>query len=340
MAGRRSSRTLAGLAESTPSEAGLEANILRYLAACIERQRCLPERWVTITLPTQPEEHKLGFDAAARLSPGRYAVLQFKRPHKPKGRAASFCIETGQFCTLLRYPPGSAFYVLPAVETNRDMWDVRAGLLDRTCLVDAWDLVVPLLAAGRQWPQRGNPFGECTRTIHVDGCCPCTASVPVKSDSAGSAAARRWRVYAQPARALCAHPPRAGFVVVGGRSGTGAAGAGRGGTAAGGSDGGSAGTGAAGAGRGGTAAGGSDGGSAERIMTAGGVRWSRDEALRLLRRALKDLPPSYRERSMRGAPDDDNVLGKWAASILDHVKRGRGGRGRGSRHVLGFGNMP
>ena len=329
MADRRSSRTLAGLAESTPSEAGLEANILRYLAACIERQRCLPEGWVAITLPTQPEEHKLGFDAAAGLSPGRYAVLQFKRPHKPKGGAASFHIETGQFCTLLRYPPGSAFYVLPAVETNRDMWDVRAGLLDRTCLVDAWDLVVPLLAgraASRQLLKRGgNPFVEKMRTIQVDGCCPCTASVPVKSDSAGSAAARRCRICAKPARALCAHPPWAGFVVAGGGARASVAGAGGGGAAAGGAGGGGEPPGAA----------------AGRIMTAGGVRWSPDKASRLLRQALKDLPPSYREYSMRGAPDDDdNDLGSWVESILHYAKRGSGGGGRGSRYVLGFGNMP
>ena len=327
MPGSRSSRTLGELAESTPSEAGLEANILRYLAACIERQRCLPEGGVTITLPTQREERRLGFDAAADLSPGRYAVLQFKRPYEPKGGAASFCIQTDQFSTLLRYPPASAFYVLPAVRTNRDMWGVRAGLLDRACLIDAWDLVVPLLATGRPLPKRGgNPFEEKTRTIHVDGCCPCTASVFVKSDCKGNDAARRWRVYAKPARALCAHPPWAGFVVVGGRPGASAPGAGRGGTAAGGAGGGRV----------------PPGGTAGKIMTAGGAEWSRKEASRLLQQALKGLPPSYPEYSMRGAPAyDDNDLGSWAESILDYAERSGGtGHGRGSRHVLGFGNMP
>ena len=314
------------LAGSLPSEAGLEVNILRYLAACIEERRRLPEGGVAITLPTQREERRLGFDAATDLSPGRYAVLQFKRPCKPKGGAASFKLQTDQFCTLLRYPPASAFYVLPVVKTNRDMWDVRAGLLDRACLVDAWDLVVPLLVggtgprgggslianihnlkqqiAGGTVPQGDdNPFGR-GRTIRISGCRPCTASALVRTSGAAAGATRRGmhganalpdHVCTKPMRALCTGPPWAGFDVAGGGG---------------------------------------------RIMTQGGVKWSRDEAARLLGQALNDLRLPPREPDMRGRPDDRDDSYMWVEWILDSIERSGHVAGRGSRHLLKIGDVP
>ena len=305
------------LAGSLPSEAGLEVNILRYLAACIEERRRLPEGGVTITLPTQHEEHSLGFDAATYLSPGRYAVLQSKRPRRPKGGAASFKLQADQFCTLLRYPPASAFYVLPVVETNRDMWDARAGLLDRACLVDARDLIGPFLSGVPGPQRRGNPFGEGTRTVQVDGYDPCTASVMIEYLDAGTGTTRnrnrrRRRICAKSVRALCAPPPWAGSVVAGGGGEIAAAGA-----------------------------------AARRIMTASGRSWSREEASRLLAQDLggMQLPPLPERGMLRGRPDDGaDRAGWWAERIVEYVEHassGRSrGRGRGSRHLLGFGGAP
>ena len=206
MAGSRSAPTYAELAAAVPSEAGLETNVVRYLANCIERRMRLPEGGVEITVPTQHQEKHLGYDASVGLPPGHYVLLQFKRPYKPSGCAASFRLQTEQLRTLLGNTTESAFYVLPPVETNRDMWGARAGLLDRTCLVDAWDLLEPLCGGGGMWAGSGGVKKQMT--IRIDGCDPCAASV-----LAGPRG--RVPVGAQPARTLCG-AQKVGFVVASG----------------------------------------------------------------------------------------------------------------------------
>ena len=156
--------------ESTmPSEMALETNVLRYLANCLERRHGLAEGAVTLTSPTQPEENALGFDAMAGLPNGCYAALQFKRP-KPQVAAVSFELPLRQFCAMLQYPPRSAFYILPIVCTNKEMWDVRTCLLDSTLAIDAQDLLAPFNQArlAHSASGKGAGSGECTMTIYVD----------------------------------------------------------------------------------------------------------------------------------------------------------------------------
>ena len=140
------------LGDKPPSEMSLETNILRYLANCLERRHDLAEGAVVPVSPTPHEEHTLGFDAMVGLPRGRYAVLQFKRPTGwPVGRAR-FDIGDRQALTLLRYPRGSAFYVLPPVRTNGEMAGFGRCLLHRARMVDAWDVLGAIL---RSWRAAG-----------------------------------------------------------------------------------------------------------------------------------------------------------------------------------------
>ena len=143
------------LKDGLPSEMSLETNILRYLANCLERRHGLAEGAVVPVSPTQPEEHALGFDAAVGLPQGRYVVLQFKRPEKAGHGRARFRIGGGQALRLLRYPRGSAFHVLPPVRTNGEMAGLGRCLLRRACMVDAWDMLPPILRSWR--PARTAP---------------------------------------------------------------------------------------------------------------------------------------------------------------------------------------
>jgi len=137
------------LGDKPPSEMSLETNILRYLANCLERRHDLAEGAVVPVSPTPHEEHMLGFDAMVGLPQGRYAVLQFKRPAGwPIGRAR-FEIVDRQALTLLRYPRGSAFYVLPPVRTNGEMAGFGRCLLHRARMVDAWDVLGAILQPWR-----------------------------------------------------------------------------------------------------------------------------------------------------------------------------------------------
>ena len=122
----------------------------------------------------------------------------------------------------------------------------------------------------------------------------------------------RRRICAKSVRALCAPPPWAGFVVAGGGGESAAAGA-----------------------------------AAGRIMTTSGRDWSREEASRLLAQDLggMQLPPLPERGMLRGRPDDGaDRAGWWAERIVKYVEHAGSGRsrgsGRGSRHLLGFGDAP
>ena len=183
MARKMSGPTCDDLADSVPSEAGLEANVLRYLARWIERRRGKPEGWATITLPTQREEKRLAVDAYTRMEPGRYVALQFKRPQCFKGGTATFCVQEEQLCTLGRYPRGSAFYVLPVVASNREMWRIRTGLLDRTRLVDARGLL--RFCRGGPCPQASSCAGKNEMKVWIDRCGARTARIRVGGHDKG-----------------------------------------------------------------------------------------------------------------------------------------------------------
>ena len=81
-------------------------------------------------------------------------------------------------------------------------------------------------------------------------------------------------------------------------------------------------------------------------MTASGRNWSREEASRLLAQDLGGMQLSSSERAMfSGRPGDGaDRAGWWADQIVkyvEHAGSGRNrGRGRGSRHLLGFGGAP
>ena len=158
-----------GLESTLPSEAALETSILRCLAGCLEQRRGPAEGAVAPASPAQPEEDTLALDAMAGLPDGRYAALQFRRPRFHVD-TAYFELPLPQFCAMLRYPPGSAFYMLPVARTDREMQDVQACLLDGTLAVDAQDLIALFnhawlahCAPGR----RGGP-DTCTLMIYVD----------------------------------------------------------------------------------------------------------------------------------------------------------------------------
>ena len=291
------------LAGKRPSEAGLEVNVLRHLANCLEEKRLPDEGGITITVPTQPEENKLGFDAATDLAPGLYVALQFKRPDPPKGGTTSFHAPTGQLCRLLRYPPKSAFYVLPAVETNTEMWKVRDGLLDRALLVDSWDLLPLCGGGGLHGPApKGNPFGENDLKIQIDGRSPCTALAHTEMHGTGPSG-----VAARPARYLCRgcccscdgcrQRAWAGFVVkdekIRTREGS--------------------------------------GWSRDEFCA---------EAARRLGLEPAPADPCGPESGTSGGPDDREDRGALVRRILDYAERGGGGRGRASWSLARIGDAP
>ena len=204
----------------------LETNILRYLANCLERRHDLAEGAVVPVSPTQREEHTLGFDASVGLAPGRYAVLQFKRPAAWTGRGtASFKIGDRQALTLLRYPRGSAFYVLPPVCTNGEMAGLGRCLLHRARMVDAWDVLPPIILSwrlARAAPCRGGagggrdpgPGSACT--AHVDGG-PGGGRGAVHVQSGRGRRPPRFCVDSEPPSALCHGTASVGFDVRNGR---------------------------------------------------------------------------------------------------------------------------
>ena len=228
-------KTVKDLKSTVPSEIALETNVLRYLANCVERRRGLAEGAVTLTSPTQHEEKTLGFDAMAGLPNGRYAVLQFKRPtlhvdavsfglplhpSRPGGcswgrahvDAVSFELPLHQFCAMLRYPPRSAFYMLPIARTNKEMWDVRTCLLDSTLAIDAQDLFAPfsLACPAPRPPCRNECSSRCTLSIRVD----------LKYGTAYAVVSARALSYLIPfahAGSLCRDSDHIGFVI---RNGT------------------------------------------------------------------------------------------------------------------------
>lgn len=204
------------IARQLPSETSLETNILRYLANCLERRLGLDEGDVTMVSPTPPREKYVGFDAMTGLPSGRYVLLQFKRPLRPGSAGfVPFSITSAQLCTLLQWPPRSAFYVLPPVDSNTHMWGAKASLLCQAQLVDAWDFV-----AGLGWPGHGPQAGR-------GGHCQAWRSRTVRVTPSGATYIRaglsRKRHYRQvrqmSACRLCCDPgyDRLGFVVRGGK---------------------------------------------------------------------------------------------------------------------------
>ena len=128
------------IADRPASEMSLETNILHHLVNCLERKPCIAPGSITMTSPTQNEEADLGFDAVVGQPDGRYVVLQFKRPNPFRSSILSFRIPAKQVQALSWWPRRSAFFVLPAVKRNRDLWGAGASLLDTSRIVDVWDL--------------------------------------------------------------------------------------------------------------------------------------------------------------------------------------------------------
>lgn len=117
--------------------------------------------------PTQNEEAHMGYDSQVKLPDGRYVLLQFKRP-LPCRPPASFEVPSGQVSALLGPHARSSFFALPAVGTNGEMWDARAALLDRTIVVDAWDLYAPFAVSmnDQRWIYRSKK--KASKTVRVD----------------------------------------------------------------------------------------------------------------------------------------------------------------------------
>ena len=133
-------RTPEALESALPSGTALEASVLRYLASCLGRRHGLAEGAVALASPAQPGKSTLGFDEMAALPDGRYAVLQFQRP-RFHADTAYFELPLPRFCVMLRYPPRSAFYMLPIARTGKGTRDDWACLPDSTLVIDAQDLL-------------------------------------------------------------------------------------------------------------------------------------------------------------------------------------------------------
>ena len=214
------------LEDGPPSEMSLETNILRYLANCLERRHGLAEGAVVPVSPTQHEEHALGFDAMVGLPRGRYAVLQFKRPEKADHGGARFKMDDRQALTLLRYPRGSAFYVLPPVRTNGEMAGLGRCLLHRARIVDAWDVLAATLrsqraarpAAACNYGGNGDGAGSGRDHIaRVDG--GGRGAVHIRAGGGGGRQPY-FEVHSKPASSLCRGAGGIGFDVRDGRMAT------------------------------------------------------------------------------------------------------------------------
>ena len=200
-------RTPEGQESALPSGTALETSILLHLAGCLEQRYGPAEGAAALASPAQPGKSTLGLDAMAGLPDGRYAALQFKRPRFHVD-TAYFELPLPQFCAMLRYPPGSAFYMLPIARTGKDMRDAWAPLLDGTLAIDARDLIAPFNHAWlvhRAPGRRGGP-GTCALTIYAD------LKYGTAYAAAPSRAVCRLVPYAR-AGLLCRDPGRAGFVV-------------------------------------------------------------------------------------------------------------------------------
>ena len=155
------------IAARPASEMSLETNILHHLASCLERKPGLAQGDITMTSPTQNEEADLGFDAVVGQPDGRYVVLQFKRPTPARPAQTSFRIPAKQVQALLWWPRRSAFFVLPAIKRNRDLWAAGASLLDMTRIVDVWDLYAPFDKIGLLDPGRRGYSESAGRAVRI-----------------------------------------------------------------------------------------------------------------------------------------------------------------------------
>ena len=156
------------IADRPASEMSLETNILHHLANCLERKHGPAPGSITMTSPTQNEEADLGFDAVVGQPDGRYVALQFKRPD-PCSTTPSFSIPAKQVRALSWWPPRSAFFVLPVVRTNRNLWDAGASLLDMSYMVDVWDLYARFDEIGLLGPGRRGHSASAVRTVRIAG---------------------------------------------------------------------------------------------------------------------------------------------------------------------------
>ena len=144
----------------------LEVNILHHLADCLERKHGVAAGGIKMTSPTQNEEASLAFDAMVEQPDGCYLLLQFKRPSLGRDMA-SFKVPAKQVCTLLQWPRGSAFFVLPAAKTNKDVGDAGPSLLAMSRIVDAWDLYAPFDGIGLLDKARGGRSESAGRAVRV-----------------------------------------------------------------------------------------------------------------------------------------------------------------------------
>ena len=144
----------------------LEVNILHHLADCLERKHGVGAGGITMTSPTQNEEASLAFDAMAKQPDGCYLLLQFKRPSFGLDMA-SFKIPAKQVRTLLQWPRGSAFFVLPAAKTNKDVGDAGPSLLAMSRIVDVWDLYAPFDGIGLLGAAPGGHSKSAGRAVRV-----------------------------------------------------------------------------------------------------------------------------------------------------------------------------
>ena len=277
----------------------LETNVLRYLANCLERSRRGPaEGVVEMASPTQNEEAHMGYDSQVKLPDGRYVLLQFKRP-LPGRPPASFEVPSGQVAALLGPHAHSSFFVLPAVETNSDMWRARAALLGRTLIVDAWDLYVPFAASmpeGLDWIYDSKPV---VRTVRVN---PGDAAGCAASVSQGRGRKAFTGISPLPISRLC-DAGRYGFVVRGG------------------------------------AVLAPDGTVLDRKKHQEAVEARRWEYWdRYLSKGGRDGPRT-RDLHTSNQPGDEDSVRRSDGDILRTAGRGRGrGRGRGSRYAIRIGD--
>ena len=96
-----------------------------------------------------------GVNVASR---SRCFLLQFKCPNQQmdnSGERPAFRIDASHLRALKRYPPGSAFYVLPLTADRKRF--ASSCILDKTCIIDVHDIM----------PECGTPAETDRITIHI-----------------------------------------------------------------------------------------------------------------------------------------------------------------------------
>lgn len=148
------------VAEWTDAE-DILCKMRRHLRKCLEHSD-MTKGSVSFSRPPSlglaDSKRGQGVNAAGH---SRCFLLQFKCPSEQmdsSGERPVFSIDARQLRAFKRYPPGSAFYVLPLTADPKRFSRCPSSILDKTCIVDAHDIM----------PECDSPAENTHITIRID----------------------------------------------------------------------------------------------------------------------------------------------------------------------------